>query len=86
MGTPRSADEATLRPIRWVAVVTSMERSDDPYCAEHGERFNPAIGCRECLIQLGLCIACGKRPIERGVECGPCYRAGDRRQGIKTWD
>lgn len=59
--------------------------SDDPYCAEHGKRYDPAVGCPGCLRAEGLCVACGKHPIELGVECGPCYRDGDRRQGIKTY-
>lgn len=25
--------------------------SDDPYCAEHGRRFDPAVGCPECVEQ-----------------------------------
>jgi hypothetical protein len=23
--------------------------SDDPYCAEHGQRFDPATGCPPCV-------------------------------------
>lgn len=26
-----------------------LERSDDPYCAQHGRRFDPAVGCPGCL-------------------------------------
>lgn len=27
----------------------AFELSDDPYCAEHGQRFDPSIGCPDCL-------------------------------------
>lgn len=32
--------------------------SDDPYCATHGRRFAPEIGCPECL-GYGVCLTCG---------------------------
>ena len=26
--------------------------SDDPYCAAHGVRFDPAVGCPDCVPEL----------------------------------
>lgn len=60
--------------------------SDDPYCAEHGKRFDPERGCPDCLAGTDYrspanvtCPTCGAKPEQ------PCERLNGGGMMTQGW-
>lgn len=36
----------------YMVTLSTYTDSDDPYCAQHGKRFDPAVGCPDCIVEV----------------------------------